>query len=159
MCFTPSHLIRLFILKKKRDARAFFLFFTRALEHLVCLGQSRLSQVCNSPQANVFPAGVANFGKAMYRSLEKSTQDTRDGFFLYSAQASFSWPRVDLVRLLRRAYSLPFWITSFQFVKVCGIRFSVWESFTGFYICCYPIFTILSCLFSAGVRVSWKKLC
>ena len=39
--------------------------------------------------ANVFPAGVANFGKAMYRALERSTQDTRDGIFLYSAQASF----------------------------------------------------------------------
>ena len=35
----------------------------------------------SSPRANVFPAGVANFGKAMYRSLERSTQDTRDGFF------------------------------------------------------------------------------
>ena len=34
-----------------------------------------------SPRANVFPAVVANFGKAMYRSLERSTQDTRDGFF------------------------------------------------------------------------------
>ena len=54
---------------------------TRALEHVVCLGESRLSQVNNSPRANVFPAGVANFGKAMYRSLERSTQDTRDGFF------------------------------------------------------------------------------
>ena len=32
-----------------------------------------------SPRPNVFPAGVANFGKAMYRSLERSTQDTRDG--------------------------------------------------------------------------------
>ena len=35
----------------------------------------------NSPRPNVLPAGVANFGKAMYRSLERSTQDTRDGFF------------------------------------------------------------------------------
>ena len=34
-----------------------------------------------SPRANVFPAVVANFGKAMYRSLEGSTQDTWDGFF------------------------------------------------------------------------------
>ena len=131
-----------------------FFLLTRALEHVVCLGESRLSQVNNSPRANVFPAGVANFGKAMYRSLEKSTQDTRDGFFLYSAQASFSWPRVDLARLLRRAYSRPFWITSFEFVKVCGIRFSIWESFIGFYICCYPITTILACLFSVGVRIS-----
>ena len=132
---------------------------TRALEHVVCLGESRLSQVNNSPRANVFPAGVANFGKAMYQSLERSTQDTRDGFFLYSAQASFSWSRVDLARLLRRAYSRPFWITSFEFVKVCGIRFSIWESFIGFYICGYPITTILACLFSVGVRISWKKLC
>ena len=37
----------------------------------------------------------------MYRSLERSPQDSRDGIFLYSAQASFSWPRVDLARLLR----------------------------------------------------------
>ena len=72
---------------------SFFLILTRALEHIVCLGESRLSQVNDSRRANVFPAGVANFGKAMYRSLERSTQDTRDGFFLYSAQASFSWAR------------------------------------------------------------------
>ena len=39
-----------------------------------CLGE--LSQVNNSPRANVFPAGVANFGKAMYRSLQRSTQDS-----------------------------------------------------------------------------------
>ena len=42
---------------------------------------------------------------------------------------------------------------------VCGIRFSIWESFIGFYNCCYPISTILACLFSVGVRISWKKLC
>ena len=52
-----------------------------------------------------------------------------------------------------------FWITSFEFVKVCGIHFSIWESFIGFYICCYAITTILACLFSVGVRISWKKLC
>ena len=27
------------------------------------------------------------------------------------------------------------------------------------YICCYPISTVLACLFSVGVRISWKKLC
>ena len=43
--------------------------------------RSRLSQVNNSPRANVFPAGMANFGEAMYRSLERSTLDTWDGFF------------------------------------------------------------------------------
>ena len=138
---------------------SFFLILTRALEHIVCLGESHLSQVNNSRRADVFPAGVANFGKAMYRSLERSTQDTQDGFFLYSAQASFSWPRVDLARLLRQAYSPPFWITSFEFVKVCGICFSIWESLIGFYISCYPITTILACIFSIGVPISWKKLC
>ena len=86
-------------------------------------------------------------------------QDSRDGFFLYTAQALFSWPYVDLARLLRRACSRSFWITSFEFVKVCGIRFSIWKSFIGFYICCYPISTIMACLFSVGVRISWKKLC
>ena len=87
-------------------------------------------------------------------------QESRDWFFfLYSAQASFSWPRVDLARLLRRACSRSFWIISFEFVKVCGIRFSIRESFIGFYICCYPISTILACLFSVGVWISWKTLC
>ena len=69
-----------------RNARAIFLIFTCARVCVVCLGESRLSQVNNSPRANVFPAGVANFGKALYRSLERSTQDIRDGYFLYSAQ-------------------------------------------------------------------------
>ena len=46
-----------------------------------------------------------------------------------------------------------------EFVKVCRIRFSIWKSFIGFYICCYPITTILTCLFSVRVRISWKKLC
>ena len=107
------------------------------------------------------------FFLANHNSLEQTPrrrpnlppQDFRDGFFLYTAQALFSWPHVDLARLLRRACSRSFWIISFEFVKVCGIRFSIWESFIGFYICCYPISTILACLFSVGVRISWKKLC
>ena len=71
--------------------------------------------------------------------------------FLYSAQASFSWPRVDLARLLRRACSRSFSITSFEFVKVCRIRFSIWESFIGFYICCY---FILSRNFVGALRIT-----
>ena len=51
------------------------------LENVVCLGESCLSQVNNSPRANVFPAGMGNSGKVMYRSLERSTQDPQDGFF------------------------------------------------------------------------------
>ena len=48
------------------------------------------------------------FFLANHNSLEQTPhtrpnlprQDSRDGFFLYTAQASFSWPRVDLARLL-----------------------------------------------------------
>ena len=98
-------------------------------------------------------------GKWCIGPQKRSPQDSRDGIFLYSAQASFSLPRLDLARLLRRACSKSFWIISFEFVKVFGIHFSIWESFIGFYICCYPIFTILACSFSVGVRISRKKLC
>ena len=70
----------------------------------------------------------------MYRSLERSTENTQDGFDLYSAQASFDWSRVDVARLLRRDDFRPFWIISLEFVKVYWIRFSSWESFIGFYI-------------------------
>ena len=108
--------------------------------------------------ANVFLAGEANFGQDMYRSLERSPQNTRDGFDLYSAQASLAWPRVNLARPLRRIVSRPFWIVSLEFVKVCGILFSIWESFTGVYVWCYTISTILACLFLVGLRISWKKL-
>ena len=44
------------------------------------------------PRSNVFLAGEANFLQAMCRSLERSPQDTRDGFNLYSAHASSPWP-------------------------------------------------------------------
>ena len=57
----------------------------------------------------------------MYRVPRKVTSGLPGWFFLYSAQASFSWPRVELARLLRRAYSQSVWIISFEFVTVCGI--------------------------------------
>ena len=120
--------------------------------------------VLNAPTfcllSSIFPAGEGGFGQNNDVSVfRKVTQDSWDGFFLYSVPASFSWLRVDLARLLRRACSWSFWIISFEFVKVCVIRFSMWESFIGFYICCYPISMILACLFSFGVRILWKKLC
>ena len=65
----------------------------------------------------------ANFVQAMYWS----PQDTRDRFDLldlYSAQDSFAWPRVDLARPLRLVDVRPFWIISFEFVKVCWFCFS-----------------------------------
>ena len=93
-------------------------------------------------------------GRLPLGKLWRSVQDTQDGFDLYSArQASFAWPRVDLARPLR-----PFWIISFEFTKVCWIRFPSWESFIGFYIWYYPISTVLACLFIVEVRILWKKL-
>ena len=61
---------------------------------------------------------------------------------------------------LRRDDFWPFWIISFEFVKVpCWIRFSSWESFIRFYAWRYPISTILACFFTDGVRFPWKKSC
>ena len=94
-------------------------------------GQGGTARKNNCLLSSIFPAGEGGFGQMRYWSLERSPQDSREGVFLYSAQASFSWPRVDLARLLRRAYSAysrSVWIISFVFVKVCGIRFSIWES-------------------------------
>ena len=53
----------------------------------------------------------------MYWSPERSPQDSRKGFFWYSAQASFSWPRVDL-----RIFGLhPFSLSkSVRFVSLSG---------------------------------------
>ena len=61
-----------------------FLFFFLILERaLVLFGRlAIIAQVNNSPRANVFPAGEDNFGQAMYWSLERSPQDTSDGFDL-----------------------------------------------------------------------------
>ena len=42
-----------------------------------------------------FQQGRLTLGKLMYRFVERSPQDTRDGFDLYSAQTSFAWPRID----------------------------------------------------------------
>ena len=36
--------------------------------------------------SSIFPAGEGGFVQMMYRSLERSPQDPRDGIFLYSAQ-------------------------------------------------------------------------
>ena len=61
-----------------------FLFFFLILERaLVLFGRlAIIAQVNNSPRANVFPAGEANFGQTMYWSPERSPQDTSDGFDL-----------------------------------------------------------------------------
>ena len=56
----------------------------------------------------------------MYRSPERSPQDFRDGFFLYSAQAPFYWPRVDLAILF-----------AILFVLSCHVYFPLQFEFRG----------------------------
>ena len=122
----------------------------------VCSGELWLARKNNCLLSSIFPAGEGGFGQMVYRSPERSPQDSRDGFFLYIAQASFSWPRVDLARPLRRACSRSFGIISFEFVKVCEIRLSIWESFIGF------LYLLLFYLYDADMfiyRWSSKKLC
>ena len=112
----------------------------------VCSGELWLARKNNCLLSSIFPAGESGFGQMVYRSPERSPQDSQDGFFLYSAQAPFSWPRVDLARPLRRACSRSFGFISFEFVKVCGIRFSISESFIGFisaailFILCWHVY-------------------
>ena len=106
----------------------------------VCSGELWLARKNNCLLSSIFPAGEGGVRQMMYRSPERSPQDSRDGIFLYSAQASFSWPRVDSASSILKARYV--WIISFEFVKVCGIHFSIWESFTGFYICFYILFIL-----------------
>ena len=157
--FLCPYNLALLMFDKLSEGQRQALNIVREGHNLFITGQGGTARKNNCLLLSFFPAGEGGFGQMMYRSLERSAQDPRDGTFLDSAQASFSWPSVDLARLLRRAYSRSVWIIFFEFVKVCGIRFSIWESFIGFYICCYPISTILEYLFSLGVRISWKKLC
>ena len=51
-------------------------------------------KVCKLPKraetgklSSIFPAGEGGFGQMMYRSPERSPQDSRDGIFLYGTQA------------------------------------------------------------------------
>ena len=50
----------------------------------------------------MFQAVEANFGQLTHRPLERPTQDTQNGYDLYSAHALFVRPRVNLVRPLQR---------------------------------------------------------
>ena len=88
--------------------------------NLFITGQGGTARKNNCLLSSIFSAGEGGFGQMMYRSLERSPQDSRDGIFLDSAQASFSWPLVDLARLLRRAYPRCVWIIFFEFVKSVG---------------------------------------
>ena len=76
---------------------------------------------------------LRNIGKNIYIYSRLQNQPC---FFCFIF-SQFIWP----------GHFRPFWIISFEFVKVCWIRFSSCESFIGFYIWCYPVSSILVCLF------------
>ena len=92
-----------------------------------------------------------------------SPQDTRDRFDLsdlYSAQDSFAWPRVIWLGHFGSSTFGLFGLYPLSLSKSAGfVSLLSWESFISFYIWCYLISTILACLFTVGVRISWKKLC
>ena len=69
----------------------------REENNLFITGQGGTARKNNCFLSSIFPAGEGGFGQMM--SPERSLQDSRDGSFLYSAQASLSWPRVDLALL------------------------------------------------------------
>lgn len=134
-------------------------YFFPFLVHWVCLGDSWFT-IGSSPRTNVFPARGANLGQARYRSLERLHHDTWWIWFVPCPLASIARPCIDLARPLQPVDFRLFWIISFAFVKVCGICFLSWESFIGFNIIwCYPITTIVACLFIVGIRISCKKMC
>ena len=103
---------------------------------------------------------MANFGKAVYRSLERSTQDTRDGFFCTVPRPHFLgraliWPGYFGEHILCLFGLHPSSLSkSAEFVFLSGKASLV------SIVYCYPITTILACLlFSVRVQISWKKLC
>ena len=99
----------------------------------------------------------------MYRSLQSSTQDTRDRFDLYSAQASFARPRVDLARLLRRAVSRPFRTIfselskSARFVSLPGKASLVSVSDAILFLRSYHVYFPLQFVYKSCVGKGWWR--
>ena len=94
----------------------------------------------------------------MYRSLENVTPGHPGWiWFVQCPGLIYLTARWSVPATPRKKFR-PVWMYS-EFIKVCWIHFFSWESFTGFYILCYPISTIPDCLFTFRIRISWKKLC
>ena len=81
MHHTGTITLNLIVYLKKAWCKCFSHIFTRALENVVRLGESRLSQVSNSPRADVFPARLAmmlnfNISKVAYLSSLSTERET-----------------------------------------------------------------------------------
>ena len=105
------------------------------------------------PRSNVFLAGEVNFVQAMYRSLERSPQDTRDGFNLYSAHASSPWPG----HLGATTFSL-FGLHPSSLSKSAGFVSLAGEALSFLYLM-LPYFYDSSMFIYRFIRISWKKVC
>ena len=82
----------------------------------------------------------------------------RDGVFLYSSQASFSWPGVDLARLLRWACSRSFGLYPSSLSKSVGL---VSLSGKASWVSISAAILFLLYFYDPGmfVRISWKTVC
>ena len=105
------------------------------------------------PRSNVFLAGETNFVQAMYRSLERSPQDTRGGFNLYSALASSPWP----CHLGATTFSL-FGLYLSSLSKSAGFV-SLAEEALSFLYLMLPYFYDPRMFIYRFIRISWKKVC
>ena len=62
-------------------------------------GQSGTARKNNCLLLSIFSAGSGGFGQMMSRCPERSPQDSQDDFFLYSAQAFFSFDSSHLTKI------------------------------------------------------------
>ena len=91
----------------------------------------------------------------MYRSPERSPQDYRDGNFLYSVQASFSWPRVDLGLFGSYPSSLS---KSAGFVSLSGKASSVSISAATLFLRSWHVYFPLEFGFRGKSCVQWEHV-
>ena len=93
--FLCPYNLALLMFDKLSEDQCQALNIVREGHNLSITGQGGTARKNNCLLLSIFSAGEGGFGQMMYLSLERSPQDSRDAIFLYSAQASFSWPRVD----------------------------------------------------------------
>ena len=62
----------------------------RERHNVFITGQGGTARKNNCLLSSSFPAGEGGFGQMMYRSPERSPQDSWDGFFLYSGLIFFA---------------------------------------------------------------------
>ena len=84
----------------------------------------------------------------MFRSPERSPQDSRDGIFCTVPRPHFFWPRVDLARLLRPASI--FSVCLDYILRVCQ---SLWDSFLYLEKLHWFLYLLLSYFYDPGMSI------